>query len=103
MKRYLALSIYLFPLGDCTANGISSKAKTLYIEHPEGPHSEFTVPKENIVVLRTSGSGYKSLVPLEYADGKRWVMMGGNFAYTSDSRFSSFSQYPLPIHDRVEN
>lgn len=34
---------------------------------------------------------------------KRWTMMGGNFIWTSDSRFrQEVSEYPIPVHDRCE-
>lgn len=35
---------------------------------------------------------------------KRWYMAGGNFLYTSDSRFREItkSKYPISIHDRYE-
>lgn len=35
---------------------------------------------------------------------KRWYMMGGNFLYTSDSRFKEITgiSYPIAIHDRYE-
>lgn len=29
-------------------------------------------------------------------------MFGGNFVWTSDSRFSNIYKYPVPVHDRVE-
>ena len=33
----------------------------------------------------------------------RWTMFGGNFAWTSDSRFRRLSEAPVQIHDRVES
>jgi hypothetical protein len=33
----------------------------------------------------------------------RWTMMGGNFLYSSDSRFRDAFGGPIPIHDRVED
>jgi hypothetical protein len=44
---------------------------------------------------------YMHCVPLSEADTGR-TMNGGNFVYTSDSRFSALSKYPLPVHDRIE-
>lgn len=40
------------------------------------------------------------LVPLELYN--RTTHPGGNFAYSSDSRWTKIFPYPLPIHDRVE-
>ena len=30
-------------------------------------------------------------------------MFGGNFIYTTDSRFRNVCPYPIPVHDRFEN
>jgi hypothetical protein len=33
----------------------------------------------------------------------RWLMFGGNFIWSSDSRFrNEVSEYPIPVHDRIE-
>lgn len=35
---------------------------------------------------------------------KQWAMMGGNFAYNSDSRFTDqYGSSPVPIHDYFES
>ena len=45
--------------------------------------------------------GHKYLRPFKSADpNKTGYMFGGNFAYSSDSRFPF--DYPLGIHDREE-
>lgn len=31
-----------------------------------------------------------------------WVMFGGNYITTTDSRFSSAYGHVLPVHDRIE-
>lgn len=44
-------------------------------------------------------------VPLEYPKGKVGPMFGGNFIYTSDSRFPCVGRQlklPIPVHDRFE-
>lgn len=43
---------------------------------------------------------YYYAVPLSLENSNKWVMFGGNFITTSDSRFG-FS-HPIPVHDRVE-
>lgn len=48
------------------------------------------------------GEIYTSVVPVNIAD-KEWKMFGGNFVWSSDSRFrEEVSEHPLPLHDRVE-
>lgn len=94
---------------DCTKNGISARYKNIYILTDEGTNSfdEDNIP-ENTFVVVTKNFGYKEyscLVPYHllgvYKSNKLPIMFGGNFAFTSDSRFPS--DYPLPIHDRVES
>lgn len=66
--------------------------------------SPFTVDEgEDYLVLKekhVGGKKYLYAVPKSVLDAKEWSMFGGNFIYTSDSRFPS--QYPIPVHDRVE-
>ena len=63
-------------------------------------------PPENVVTMvkrRIHGIGeYLHLEPLDghHNGGNKWYMAGGNFAYTSDSRFPS--SHPLAVHDRHE-
>ena len=38
-------------------------------------------------------------VPLELRNAGKHTMFGGNFIYTSDSRFPQ--RFPIPVHDRV--
>lgn len=48
------------------------------------------------------GNIHTSVVPVNIAD-KKWKMFGGNFVWSSDSRFrEEVSEHPLPLHDRVE-
>lgn len=46
-------------------------------------------------------NGYLVAEPI----GADWVgrrlMFGGNFIYSSDSRFRALSSYPIPVHDRA--
>jgi hypothetical protein len=43
-----------------------------------------------------------ALYPIEDADGRVGPMFGGNFLWTSDSRFRRLFDGPIPIHDRFE-
>ncbi len=65
-------------------------------------------------VLRESVGGYPTLVPVDTLEGGKhagaWVADGGNFAETSDSRWSELVRKitggngaaVVPIHDRAE-
>lgn len=100
-----ALRVYVFRNSlnyDCTNNGISSIFDSLLLECEEGYIDvDENNPPENLVVLKERTFGGKTFYRLEpYNTNGKWYMMGGNFAYISDSRFPF--DYPLPIHDRVE-
>lgn len=41
-----------------------------------------------------------SVRPLKESNEGKWLMFGGTYVSTSDSRFPS--DYPLPLHDRFE-
>lgn len=113
MRQTLGLPVYVYRDGrgcDCTNNGISSRFKDLILigEGVEGfIKVDLDNPPENVVhlVKRNIFDGeYLHVEPLDgqYSDAenRKWYMAGGNFCYTSDSRFPS--DYPLAIHDRYE-
>jgi len=101
--------------GDCTGGGLSSRYTQFVIVNVEGPiDSDARSPP---VILEAHAQGkYVRIVPAVYMPpGKwmrdpRWWMMGGNFAYTSDSRFSEACERLLghsfygavAVHDRWE-
>ena len=110
MKKVLSF-IYRNNLGDCTNNGLSSQVNHSYFvwdidplnqekvleEFSEENGEEFFVIKERTIF------GEYSAIAIPYTIWKsgRHSMSGGNFLYTSDSRFPSNA--PIAIHDRVEN
>lgn len=112
----LCVSVYKFPLGDCTAGGISGGAvKDLCLVNVEGPSKpQWDVPAAMLVP--GNGRGLVKIVPAEWRDIGEWApvagrtMMGGNYAATSDSRFHDAVQLitgqpsygAVPIHDRIE-
>jgi len=91
---------------DCTANGVSIRFTRLTLVNVEGPNE----PSEDApaAFLEAHFPGILRIRPDECGDA--WVMMGGNFAATSDSRFReacerlSGSKFygAVAIHDRVE-
>jgi hypothetical protein len=90
-------------MGDTSANGLSSKKDRLMLVF-EGSKSPFkTSEGEDYLVLikRTIyGKEVLSAVPKSILDSGKHSMFGGNFIYTSDTRFPSDS--PIKVHDRVE-
>ena len=105
MAKYkgLLVSVYRSHHGDCTSGGISSKAETLILIGPGIP-GIFEGDETNTVELKwkfVGGNEYKYVVPVVGCPSdKVGPMAGGNFVYTSDSRFPG--KYPLSIHDRFE-
>ena len=113
----LAVGVFRSSMQDCTRNGISSKATDLCLVNVDGP----SMPGCGIpaaLLVKGNIEGTVKVVPAiingdgEYVPTKAWVMMGGNFAYTSDSRFykavqvlvgaGAASYGAVPIHDRIE-
>ena len=99
----ISAEIYRDHLGDSTNGGMSSRHKEVLIIVDRGLPLEFDEnnPPENLVVLETGFMGRKYLRPFKSADpNKTGYMFGGNFAYSSDSRFPF--DYPLGIYDRQD-
>lgn len=103
IQSCLRAEVYRDSLGDCTNSGISATRDSLYILGCNGPLEAGDL-RECVKIERREllGSEYLSAKPVYFPD--RWYMAGGNFLYTSDSRFREYtgSNYPVPIHDRYE-
>jgi hypothetical protein len=85
--------------GDCTNGGLSSKHDQFVLTWGETGPFEPDAKTPELVLVK---GPYNSLraVPRKLVESKQWVMFGGNFVYTSDSRFPS--DQPIKIFDRVE-
>ena len=105
----MGLHVYIFKwnLGDCTNNGISSKAHELCLVNVSGPDK----PSKDIpgaLLVEGNLPSTARIVPLKENRKRSWVMFGGNFAYSSDARFCDAaekltgSRGPIAIHDRIE-
>lgn len=107
MKQGMLVYVYRNGSADCTAGGITSNVDMIIIvgEGIEGP---FEVdPGEACLELRkknVGGDEYLYAVPVDGRDTAGMVgpMFGGNFVYSSDSRFRRVCKYPIPVHDRWE-
>lgn len=100
-------------LQDCTNGGFSSRVKTVCIINAEGPFQ----PSDDCpaVILESGYNGpftndcVRAVSISDKEDGK-WLMHGGNFLHTSDSRFGHLTEEltgqknigPVAIHDRKE-
>lgn len=95
-------------LADRHENRLSQRFDTFCIMNLPGPHS----PAENspTAMLIRQETGDVIVVPQEILDARRWFTSGGNYAYTSDQRFTDAVEamsghafaFPVAIHDRVE-
>lgn len=117
----LIVNVYRADRDDCSNGGISAKATALCVVNIDGPFE----PRHDMpaAILTTNQVGDPVIKPAnydkqEYEDGSietvfseqpGWFMMGGNFAYSSDSRFGEALRKmganiygAIPIHDRQE-
>ena len=102
---YLTVSVYRSDLGDCTNGGVTSpdNADALFVVPCEDGFlsDEQLAERDNVVFLEPAeimGSLYFKPRGIEGHS-----MAGGNFVYTSDSRFRrTYSGQPVRVHDRVE-
>jgi len=92
---------------DCTLNGVTNRFDQLCVINVDGPFE----PSDDCPAVRLEKGamdGIAVLRPIE-ADGQ-WTMFGGNYAATSDSRFSRAVEKitghrfygAVPVHDRIE-
>jgi hypothetical protein len=104
----LLLSIYRNAGGDCTNGGVSSQHDSALVIGPGIPEL-FDAGEHPVLRLEQNRSSKNvRLVPVTL--DHKWTMFGGNFGYTSDSRFGNavkalcgYDFYgAVPIHDRVE-
>ena len=104
MQKGMSVDVYRNAHGyDTTRDGISSEAKSfllvgegvaeVFSEHPDTP-TMYLIKR----VLWGKQADY--ICPDKDGMYHNGYMFGGNFAYSSDSRFPS--KQPIPIHDRQE-
>ena len=103
------LLVFVYRNGeDCTNGGITSKQDQIILVLPEGgpfkvrdgePYLVLNPREEMSRALghdcTVAEPGFDHRMTEEY-----WNMFGGNFIYSSDSRFPK--NHPIPVHDRFD-
>ena len=100
--QYLPVYAYVSPLGDSTNGGVTAqKGVRLVVPCPTGHVSEEDVNTLGYTKLEVGKAGGR--MHFKPAGAKGWTMFGGNFVYTSDSRFGdTYGGHPIHVHDRIE-
>ena len=105
--NYLPVSVYSSDTGDVdfTNGGVTvTNKESLCVPCETGYLSEENVRERGYTVLELINPAFEGC-PMRLAPRgeTRWTMMGGNFVYTHDSRFSeTYGDYPIAVHDRIE-
>jgi len=102
--KYLPVSVYRSAGQDCSLNGVTSVAGVkLVVPCADGHISEEDVADRGYVKLVPGELGGRINFAPEGTENV-WTMFGGNFVYTSDSRFSrAYGGAPVHVHDRIES
>ena len=105
----LTVNVYRWGLGDCTNGGASAEVKSICVVNIPGPFNPRPDTPAFELVQGRGGQGHAILRPV---DGRGGIgpMFGGNFGYSSDSRFgeavrelTGSNHYgAVHIHDRYE-
>ena len=85
-------------IGDCTNGGVSSRVNQVILVG-EGIPPIFEVREGLPALYLVKGRGGREWIATP--DGQ-YNMFGGNFIFSSDSRFIAISRQPIHVHDRVE-
>lgn len=108
MATYIKVYVYKnSEFGDSTNNGVTSNDDLeFYVEVPRGHIKlEEIEANDNAVLLipnpNSRNPNYTSFVNNARKD--RWGMFGGNFVWSTDSRFREYYPAPVPVHDRFES
>lgn len=96
----LLVRVYRGQSTDCTNGGITSRVDRLILIGEGVPEVFKASPSAPGLILKRHYDQWIA-VPADMPEGKR-SMMGGNFVYTSDSRFHNITPYPIPVYDRLE-
>ncbi len=104
-KRGMLVSVYSDG-SDCTNGGMTSNHKRFVLIGMEGPfQSDEKTPALKLVKRFIGGREYLHAEPVDeknIPENMVGPMFGGNFIFTSDTRFWEVSRQPIPVHDRYE-
>jgi len=113
----LKVSVYRDPtMPDATNGGVSFHNTTLIVvdgapEKVQEYYSKLSDAEKALVLIPEyissgifeSKNKHLCLQPYALTKANKWLMFGGNFVFTHDSRFRQrISQQPVAIHDRME-
>jgi len=106
----LLVEVFRWSLGDCTNGGVSSKHNKLCLINVDGPFEPSDDAPAARIICHPTVKEHCYIVPETLLRGGPAFMAGGNFAYTSDSRFheavyrltGTKGSFAVSIHDRVE-
>jgi len=112
------VTVYRADERDCTAGGVTSparaKGKTFIVFDPALASGNWSLDdvreRTDVVCLKLvrrqlAGGEYIHAEPIFWSEPEvphGRPMCGGNFIFTSDSRFRRVCEYPIPVHDRFE-
>lgn len=104
------VQVFRSNLGDCTNGGESSKYNGFCLLNVEGPFEPSDDYPAARLLRHPTVNEHCFVVPDTKLKGSKPYMCGGNFAYTSDSRFheavkkltGAGGSFAVSIHDRVE-
>lgn len=101
----ILVSVYRSDREDCSNKGLSSETDSLIMVDENGDSFDcvHSTDGDYLVLIKDICGGVERLraIPKSLLDSGKWTMFGGNFVYSSDSRFPSST--PIKVHDRVEN
>lgn len=104
--NYLPVNVYTSGGYDCTAGGVTHRMpERLVVPCEDGHITLEDVANRGYVVLelKTMNVGGRESVSFKPEGIRGHSMFGGNFVYTSDSRFAKkYGRQPIHVHDRVE-
>lgn len=106
--KYLPVSVYRDGSGyDCSMNGVTARFDRLYVPVKDGflTREAIEAKGEGNRILAAKEPAFSDCPPRLYPEtiSPSRTMFGGNFVYTSDSRFRrAYGWAPVAVHDRVE-
>lgn len=102
-RKGMMVEVYRHGVRDCTANGISKHHSRLLLVGT-GVAEIFEESEDMPTVELIPAVKRGKTIHVKPLEEKRWCMFGGNFVYSSDSRFSELNNgNPIKIFDRIEN